>query len=59
MSEKLLPFDMARYLSSDEAIAEYLTQVLADGDGDALRSVLGHIAKARLTQLLSDPGLLG
>lgn len=32
MSEKLIPFDMAALLSSDEAITEYLSQVLADGD---------------------------
>ena len=31
MAEKLVPFDMARYLDSEEALAEYLTQVLADG----------------------------
>jgi len=36
MAEEPLPFDMAGYLSSDEAIAECLTQVLADGDCDEL-----------------------
>ncbi|WP_051603273.1 DUF1778 domain-containing protein [Simplicispira psychrophila] len=54
MTDKLLPFDMARYLGSDEAIAEYLTQVLADGDGDELRSALGHIAKARCHHFVLD-----
>ena len=54
MAEKLLPFDMARYLGSDEAIAEYLTQVLADGDGDELCSALGHIAKARCHHFVLD-----
>lgn len=58
MSEKLLPFDMARYLSSDEAIAEYLTQVLADGDSDELLSAIGHIAKAKgMAQVAKDAGL--
>ena len=58
MSEKLLPFDMARYLGSDEAIAEYLTQVLADGDSDELLSAIGHIAKAKgMAQVAKDAGL--
>ena len=58
MTEKLLPFDMARYLGSDEAIAEYLTQVLADGDTDELLSAIGHIAKAKgMAQVAKDAGL--
>lgn len=58
MTEKLLPFDMPRYLDSDEAIAEYLTQVLADGDSDELLSAIGHIAKAKgMAQVAKDAGL--
>ena len=58
MAEKLLPFDMARYLGRDEAIAEYLTQVLADGDCDELLSAIGHIAKAKgMAQVAKDAGL--
>ena len=60
MAEKLLPFDMARYLGSDEAIAEYLTQVLADGDSDELLTAIGHIAKAKakgMAQVAKDAGL--
>ncbi|HVU81372.1 MAG TPA: hypothetical protein VHD89_05140, partial [Rhodanobacteraceae bacterium] len=38
---KLLPFDMAAFLDSPEAIAEYLTQVLADGEPDELLRALG------------------
>ena len=33
---KLVPFDMAAFLDSPESIAEYLTQVLADGEPDEL-----------------------
>lgn len=52
------PFDMADYLQSDEDIAEYLNQVLEDGDADELIRALGHIAKARgMTQLAKDTGL--
>ena len=47
MKKHLTLFDMADYLTSDEAIAEYLSQVLADGDQDELLEVLGHIAKAK------------
>jgi DNA-binding phage protein len=36
MSVKLLPFDMASLLDSDETISEYLSQVLDDGDSDEL-----------------------
>ncbi|MDD2711333.1 MAG: putative addiction module antidote protein [Simplicispira sp.] len=58
MAEKLVPFDMARYLGSEEAIAEYLTQVLADGDPDELLSAIGHIAKAKgMAQVAKDAGL--
>lgn len=58
MAEKLVPFDMARYLDSEEAIAEYLTQVLADGDSDELLRAIGHIAKAKgMAQVAKDAGL--
>jgi probable addiction module antidote protein len=51
-------FDMADYLDSDEAVAEYLTQVLADGDSAELMRALGHIAKARgMAQIAKDSGL--
>lgn len=49
---------MARYLDSDKAIAEYLTQVLADGNTDELLSAIGHIAKAKgMAQVAKDAGL--
>jgi probable addiction module antidote protein len=55
---KLIPFDMADYLDSDEAIAEYLSQVLADGDENELLVALGHIAKAKgMTQIAKDAGV--
>lgn len=55
---QLPEFDMSDYLDSDEAIAEYLTQVLADGDSAELVRALGHIAKARgMAQIAKDSGL--
>ena len=51
-------FDMSHYLDSDEAVAEYLTQVLSDGDDSELAHALGHIAKARgMTQIAKDAGI--
>ncbi|MCC7279482.1 MAG: hypothetical protein IT487_14365 [Chromatiaceae bacterium] len=38
---------MARYLGTDEDVAEYLRQVLEDGEPGELTAALGHIAKAR------------
>lgn len=58
MTEKLIPFDLTDLLDSDEAIAEYLSQVLADGDTGELLRALGYIAKARgMSKLAEDSGL--
>jgi probable addiction module antidote protein len=55
---KLIPFGMTAHLDSSEAIAEYLTQVLSDGDADELLRALGHIAKARgMAQIAEETGL--
>jgi len=40
------PWDASEYLDSPEAISEYLTAALEDGDPDLLLAVLGDIAKA-------------
>lgn len=59
MSEATLtPFDITQYLDSPEAIAEYLSQVLEDGDEDELFVAIGHIAKAKgMTQVSHETGL--
>ncbi len=55
---KTRPFDMANYLLDEEDAAEYLRQVLADGDPALLAAALGDIARARgMTQLSRDTGL--
>jgi len=55
---KTRPFDMANYLHSEEEIAEYLRQVLEDGEPLELAAALGDIARARgMTQLARDTGL--
>ena len=56
--ENLPVFDMADYLDSDTAVAEYLSQVLTDGDAGELAHALGHIAKARgMAQIAKDAGI--
>ena len=58
MASKLVHFDMARYLKSDKAVAEYLSQVLANGDSDELIEAIGHIARARgMAQIARDSWL--
>ena len=44
---KLLPFDAARYLTNDAAIAEYMTAVLETDDPKLLLLALGDAARAR------------
>lgn len=55
---KTRPFDMANYLLDEQDVAEFLSQVLQDGDPTELASALGSIARARgMTQLAKDTGL--
>lgn len=58
MPISLIPFDMAALLDTDEAVSEYLSQVLAGGDTDELIRAVGHVAKARgMAQIAKDSGL--
>jgi probable addiction module antidote protein len=55
---KLTPFDAARYLDDDEAIAEYMTAVLETGDTDLLLLALADVARAKgMAQVARDAGL--
>ncbi len=55
---KLVPFDAARYLDNDEAIAEYMTAILEANDPDLLLLALNDIARARgMAQVAKDAGL--
>ena len=55
---KLLPFDAARYLTDDAAVAEYMTAVLETEDSDLLLLALGDVARARgMAQVAKDAGL--
>ena len=56
--QKLKAFDITRHLDSEEAMAEYLSQVLEDGDSDELIRALDHIAKAKgMATVAKDSGL--
>ncbi len=55
---KLLPFDAARYLDSDEALAEHMSVVLEANDPDLLLLALGDVARAKgMAQVAKDAGL--
>jgi probable addiction module antidote protein len=54
----LLPFDAARYLTDDAAIAEYMTAVLETDNLDLLLLALGDVGRARgMAQVAKDAGL--
>ena len=55
---KLHAFDAARYLDSEEAIAEYMAAVLEADDPDLLLLALGDVARAKgMAQVAKDAGL--
>ena len=57
-TQKLKTFDITRFLDSEEAMAEYLSQVLEDGDNDELIRALGHLAKAKgMATVAKESGL--
>jgi probable addiction module antidote protein len=55
---RVIPFDAARYLDDDKAIAEYMTAILETGDSDLLLVALRDVARARgMAQVAIDSGL--
>ena len=51
-------FDIAKYLKTDADVAEYLRQVLEEGDSSELAAALGHIARARgMTEIAKATGI--
>ena len=58
MALKLKPFDPAKSLDSDEAVAEYLTAIIEDHDPALLAAALGDIARARgMSEIARASGL--
>jgi probable addiction module antidote protein len=57
-SMKLVAFDAARYLDSDEAVAEYMSAMLEANDPDLLLLALGDVARAKgMAQVAEEAGL--
>lgn len=55
---KTIPFDASRYLDREEAIAEYISQVLAEHDDNLLLAALNDVARAHgMTRLAKETGL--
>lgn len=51
-------FDIADYLDSNEMIAEYLNEVLEEGDDSEIITAIGNIAKAiGMTKIAEETGL--
>ena len=58
MDKKLIPFDAAAYLDSEEAIAEYLSAVMEKDNPELLLAAIGDVAKARgMAKIARDAGL--
>ena len=58
MISDLPEFDITEHLDSDEAMAEYLTVVLAENDPALLAAALGDVAKARgMTAIAQRAGI--
>ena len=58
MALKTKPFDSAKYLDDNEAIAAYLSDMLEEGDASVLAAALGNIARARgMAQIAQDSGI--
>ena len=58
VKSKLVPFDPARYLTDDAAVAEYMTAVLESGDPDLLLLALNDVARARgMAAVAKEAGL--
>jgi len=56
--KKSKPYDPAKYLDSDEAVAEYITEALLTGDLELISHAIGVAAKARgMTQIAAQTGL--
>ena len=54
-ARRLVPFDAARYLTDDDAIAEYMSAVLETGEPDLLLMALSDVARARgIAQVAHD-----
>ncbi len=55
---KFYPLDASRYLTDDEAVAEYMNAVLESGHSNLLLRALGEMARVRgMAKVARDTGL--
>ena len=55
---KLKPFDPAKYLDDDDAIAAYIEEAIEIGDPAFIADALGVVARAKgMAQIAKDAGL--
>ena len=59
MSKRITTFDLFEFLDSDNAICEYLTQVLDDGDMEEAKRALGYVAKTKEMIAIAEQTGLG
>ena len=58
MPVKTVPYDSAKYLDSDEAIAAYVDEALGSADPAHIARALGVIARARgMTEIARNAGM--
>lgn len=58
MTIETTAFDAAKFLGSDEAVAEFMADALDSGDAGYIAHALGVVARAKgMTQLAADTGL--
>ena len=58
MAVKLKPFDAAKYLETDEDIADLVNEAMASGEPAFIANALGVAARARgMTQVARDAGV--
>lgn len=57
-TKTITKFDIAEYLEDNVMIKEYLNAALEEGDTEAIKTTLGHIAKARgMSKIAEETGL--
>jgi len=56
---KTIPWDSAKYLKTDEDIAEYLDVVFEDGDPEAIRDALDQIVRIKGSARIAKAAGLG
>lgn len=55
---KVTEFDIAKYLQTEEDIANYLSAVLEENDSSLLTAAIGDVAKARgMTEIAKNVGM--